>query len=432
MNLDAFLRPRKLLATYVAVSLAGIAYASPARAVSDEDWEEFGDAMQFVLPLTGLGLTAAYKDKEGAKQWAWSGLTSLGTTTVLKGVYGKIRPNASDSRTSFPSGHTTAAFFGASFMDMRYGRGWGIPAYALAALTAYSRVVTDNHHVDDTIMGASIALFSSWYWVTPQEGAVSLVPFQAGDAYGVSLRFEEGGQKDTLSHLEDDDRWRYAVIFGPASQNKNTVKAPTATGTQFDLTTFQETNDPTTTANAIIERYYGRHLGIFSILPYEARDNGFVSQPTLFNNTTFLPGEELRSEYRLTDVRLQYYYDLMPSSPIILEAGASVSYQHTTVELATTSGTKADKVSSDVWIPLVNASLGYQFTPRLSVTADLTGLSLSDQKQLDANISIGYRVNKYWDAGIGYGIYEHETETSELSNKIEYDVVMMYVGYSFY
>ena len=432
MVLETLLQPRKILASYVALSLVGMGYAGSVQAVSDEDWEEFGDAMQFVLPLAGLGLTAGYKDKEGAKQWAWSGLTSLGTTTVLKGVYQKIRPNASSSKTSFPSGHTTAAFFGASFIDMRYGKWWGIPAYALAGLTAYSRVVTDNHHVDDTIMGASIAMFSSWYWVTPRDGAVSLVPFQQNDAYGVSLRFEGGGKTDVISGLDENDRWRYAIIFGPASQDKNKVTAPTATGTQFDLANFQGTNDPTTTANAIIERYFGRHLALFSVLPYEARDFGDFSQPTLFANTTFLPGEEIRSSYRLTDVRLQYYYDLLPSSPVILQAGAGLSYQHTTVEMATTDGAKADKATSDVWIPLINAALGYQCSQRISLTADLTGLSIGDQKQLDANISLGYRVNKYWDTGIGYGIYDHETDTNELKNKIKYNVLMLYVGYSFY
>ena len=117
---------------------------------------------------------------------------------------------------------------------------------------------------------------------------------------------------------------------------------------------------------------------------------------------------------------------------MIFQAGAGLSDQHTTVELATTSGTKADKATSDVWIPLINAALGYQFTQRVSLTADLTGLSIGDQKQLDANISLGYRVNKYWDTGIGYGIYDHETETSELKNKIKYNVLMLYVGYSFY
>jgi hypothetical protein len=402
------------------------------QAVNEESLEEFGDAMQFVLPGIGLGLTAYYGDKEGAKQWGWSGLTAVGTTTVMKGIYQKIRPNASESATSFPSGHTTAVFWGASFLDQRYGKWWGIPAYTAAGITAYSRIISDNHHVDDTVMGASIALMSSWYWVTPHEGAVSLIPFQANDAYGVSFHINEGGKQGDYSGLSDDDRWRYSITFGPAAQQKNEVTSPAGTGTRFDLNHFKETNDPTTTANAVIERFKGRHLTLFSIEPFEARDDGQFSQTTLFNDTLFSPGVDMRSAYRLTDIRLQYYYDLLPSSKIILQAGGGLSYQHTTVEMSTADGVTSDKASSDIWIPLVNASLGYQFNPRLSVMAELSGLSLSDQEQLDANLSMGYRLNKYWDAGIGFGIYDHETETDELKNAIKYNVLMTYVGYSFY
>ena len=416
----------------VIILFASMCCLNSVQAVNDEELENFGDVMQLALPAIGLGATWIYDDFDGTKQWAWSGLTSIGTTTVLKGVYQKIRPNMSTSATSFPSGHTTAAFWGASFLDMRYGKWWGIPAYTAAGITAYSRVISDNHHVDDTLMGASIAMFSSWYWVTPYEGAVSLVPFQSGDAVGVSLNFKEGGKKDTYSGLDDDDRWRYSIIFGPAWQQKNQVISPSATGTQFDLNDFQETNDPTSTANANIEWHKGRHLLLFSVEPFEARDTGQFSQPTLFNNTTFLPGEEINSQYRLADFRVQYYYDLLPSSPIILELGGGLSFQHTVVEIATSDGIKSDKATGDVWIPLLNATLGYEFNPRLSLIANLGGLSLSDQKQLDASISLGYRLNKYWDAGIGVIMYDHDIETDELKNSIEYDGLMTYVGYSFY
>ena len=100
--------------------------------------------------------------------------------------------------------------------------------------------------------------------------------------------------------------------------------------------------------------------------------------------------------------------------------------------MSTADGITSDKASSDIWMPLVNASLGYQFNPRLSVMAELSGLSLSNQKQLDANLSMGYRLNKYWDAGIGFGLYDHETESDELKSAIKYNVLMTYVGYSFY
>jgi hypothetical protein len=140
MTVNALLSLRKQLLPAL-VSLVGMLCISPVQAVDDEELENFGDVMQLALPAIGLGATWIYDDKEGAKQWFWSGLTSIGTTTVLKGVYGKLRPNGSTSATSFPSGHTTSAFWGASFLDMRYGKWWGIPAYTAAGITAYSRVI---------------------------------------------------------------------------------------------------------------------------------------------------------------------------------------------------------------------------------------------------------------------------------------------------
>ena len=92
---------------------------NPVQAVNNESLENFGDIAQIALPVIGLGATWGYSDKEGAKQWLWTGVTSVGTTTVLKEVYEKVRPNAAQSATSFPSGHTTGAFFGAAFLDQR-------------------------------------------------------------------------------------------------------------------------------------------------------------------------------------------------------------------------------------------------------------------------------------------------------------------------
>ena len=393
--------------------------------------EEFGDYAQFVLPAIGLGATAIYGDGEGAKQWAYTGVTAVGTTTILKGVYGKVRPNTS-SRTSFPSGHTTGAFFGAGFLDQRYGKWWGIPAYAAATVTAYSRLDSDHHFVDDTVMGASVGLMSSWLWTTPHESAVSLIPFQIDDGGGLLISFTGDDKPDDYSGLNVNDRWRYAIIFGPAWQQTNKITSPVGTGTEFDLDGFDGTTDPVTTANALIERYAGRHLFQFSFASFEARDVGQFSQPTLFNSTTYLPGEKIVSGYRLTDLRLQYYYDLLPDSKVILLAGGGLSYQHLVVDMATTAGTKSETAKSDILIPLVNAALGYQFNPRFSVAAELSGLSLSNQKQLDANISLQYRLNKKWDAGVGYGIYKHDTESGGLKNIVEYDMLMTFVGFSWY
>ena len=209
-------------------------------------------------------------------------------------------------------------------------------------------------------------------------------------------------------------------------------RAEKTVGTEFDLANFDGLTDPVTTAFPIIERYTGRHLFHFEVSPFEARDTGRFAQPTRFNNTIYVPGEEIISSYRLTDWRLQYSYDLLPDNKIILLAGMGLSYQHLVVELDTTAGTKREKAKSDILLPLVNASLGYQFNPRFSVTAELSGFSLSGQEQLDANISLMYRINKKWDAGVGYGIYNHDTESGGLRNEVEYNMLMMFVGFSWY
>ena len=114
MNINNFLRSEGFKLAII-LFITSVYCARSSWAFNDEKLVKFGDAMQFVLPGIGLGLTAYHGDKEGAKQWAWSGLTSIGTTMVMKGIYSKVRPNGSDSHLSFLSGYTTAVFWGASF-----------------------------------------------------------------------------------------------------------------------------------------------------------------------------------------------------------------------------------------------------------------------------------------------------------------------------
>ena len=53
---------------------------------------------------------------------------------------------------SFPSGHTTASFEGATVIACRH-RKWGIPACILAALIAFSRMYLYVHYPTDILVG---------------------------------------------------------------------------------------------------------------------------------------------------------------------------------------------------------------------------------------------------------------------------------------
>jgi hypothetical protein len=176
-------------------SLVCLSSATPQRAQAsdpDSDLESFGDGMQIALPATGAAVALFKKDKEGLKMWGKSLLTQIGTIGIIKLTVDKTRP--STGRHSYPSGHTAAAFMGASFLQRRYGWWYGVPAYGLAGVVGYSRMHADAHDLWDVAGGAAIGIFSTYIWTTPYrvgDTAVSITPAMGEDYYGLDFRLTE-------------------------------------------------------------------------------------------------------------------------------------------------------------------------------------------------------------------------------------------------
>lgn len=123
--------------------------------------ETIGDVALYTSPLVVLGAAILEKDKEGLYMYAKGFALNAATTLVLKEITKKERPNGEDFK-SFPSGHTSATFQAASYLQKRYGWNYGIPAYVLASYTAYSRVHADKHFVEDVLAGAALGVVSSY------------------------------------------------------------------------------------------------------------------------------------------------------------------------------------------------------------------------------------------------------------------------------
>ena len=153
----------------------------------DSTVREAGDVIQIVLPVTALASTFIAKDRQGT----WQLLKSFGfgfvSVHALKQANDKLRPDASNPR-SFPSGHTFAAFSGASFIHTRYGAKVGIPALVAAGFVGYSRIDGQKHFLDDVIAGASITLLWNWRFVDRFDERISIEPMLMPDGYGVMMR----------------------------------------------------------------------------------------------------------------------------------------------------------------------------------------------------------------------------------------------------
>ena len=103
-------------------------------------------------------------------------------TTTLKYTVQRRRPNG--GRYSFPSGHTSTTFATAAVLENHYGLKVGIPAYALGAYVAASRLHDRKHFASDTLMGAGIGLVAGRVTRHSANGRVSaaIVPLGRGVA----------------------------------------------------------------------------------------------------------------------------------------------------------------------------------------------------------------------------------------------------------
>tara|TARA_R110002050_G_scaffold76530_1_gene163507 strand:- start:1722 stop:2297 length:576 start_codon:yes stop_codon:yes gene_type:complete len=149
--------------------------------------ETTGDVLLFTLPATALTTSLIIKDYEGTWQFAKSALLNQAVTIGLKYATGKSRPNNNGER-AFPSGHTSTTFQSAAFIQKRYGWKYGIPAYALAGFTGYSRINAQKHDGWDVLAGAVIGIGSSYLFTTPYQKEHMELTF-ASDADSISIGF---------------------------------------------------------------------------------------------------------------------------------------------------------------------------------------------------------------------------------------------------
>jgi membrane-associated phospholipid phosphatase len=83
-------------------------------------------------------------------------------TKILKNTVQKTRPDNLSNK-SFPSGHSSSAFIGATFLSMQFGPVVAIPVLGLASAVAISRVYCERHTILDIVFGSLIGIISALY-----------------------------------------------------------------------------------------------------------------------------------------------------------------------------------------------------------------------------------------------------------------------------
>ncbi len=157
-------------------------------AYADDKYVSAGDKLQIAVPVAALVISLTKGDFTGAGEMAEGAFWTAAETHALKAIVNENRPNHMDNN-SFPSGHSSAAFQGATFLQMRYGLKYGLPAYAAASFVGYSRVRGKYHYWHDVAAGAILA-YSTQYVITEMGynmTSLMISPMICDDSFGLQV-----------------------------------------------------------------------------------------------------------------------------------------------------------------------------------------------------------------------------------------------------
>ena len=146
-------------------ALAALLLAGGAEAAHADSLTTSGQAVAIALPLVAGGISLYQDDRVGLAQLTVDTVATVGTAFALKHIVHEERPNGSDNM-SFPSDTAALAFAPAQYLWDRYGWEYGVPAYAAAIFTGYTRVEAKEHHWYDVAASAGIAFGFSKIFTT--------------------------------------------------------------------------------------------------------------------------------------------------------------------------------------------------------------------------------------------------------------------------
>lgn len=321
-------------------------------------------------------------------------------------------------------------------MGTRYGPWIGVPAYAAAAFTAYSRVWADAHFANDVVAGFGLAVLTNMALVNPQDETIRVTPAILGDDVP-GIRFNildpdeqrEGSvARQRRKYADFEPQFRLRLDTGLAYLRENSIQSPKGAGTEFDLDDFRKNDDPTVVAVANVDYFINRNHSITAAFtPFESRDTGQFATPVNFGGVIFPANSETSSSYRVNELRGIYNYTFDTGSKWEFSLGGGAHFQTTDIKLRENSTGKESVVEESFIIPVLHANIGYRLGHGFTLKADFEGITLPDDTLVELTAAVKYDITPRWETELYVGYASRDFETSELKNKYEYELV----GFSF-
>jgi hypothetical protein len=193
-----------------------------------------------------------------------------------------------------------------------------------------------------------------------------------------------------------------------------------ADGTLFHAGELGEQRVLATLTRAGVELRFGEHHGIELLyVPVRLDTTARLTQPLVFKDTRFDPGDVLDYRYVFDGYRLSYFYRLVDSGPIRFDLGGAFQIRSATVELGDVAGTRLASESNIGPVFALAVRLRYRLGQDVFAELEATGFSTFGRigstkgSILDAQLAVGTRFGRGMEAFAGLRLYGGGADTRE-------------------
>ena len=213
---------------------------------------------------------------------------------------------------------------------------------------------------------------------------------------------------------QTEERFEVGLEAGLLWQNRNDVRVPNATGTQFSLPDVIG-NGPygvfRAEADLKINEKHGFRL-VFA--PLQVTDTGTLPTEVSFAGETFLPNVDTEANYKFSSYRITYRYQFYDGATWRWRVGATGFIRDARIALSQ-DGRFAEDTDLG-FVPLIYLQGMARIGRDWRFLFDFDGLAASQGRAFDITAQLGYSVSEKVGVGFGYRAIEGGADVDQVYN----------------
>lgn len=225
----------------------------------------------------------------------------------------------------------------------------------------------------------------------------------------------------------DNSKWQFDLAVGAAWQNRNDVRIPGNTGTQFSLKDLVGSGPYPSIRFEGFYNIKGPHGLRLMLAPFEYTETGTLPYDVFFVDKTFTAGVSTEAKYKFNSYRLTYRYRFFNNNHWQWYVGGTLKVRD--AEIALTQGAQFANDTDVGVVPLLYLYGDYRLNNKWMFVFDMDGLASPQGRAFDLGLKLTYDISDQWYLGGSYRVLEGGADNDTVYNFAWFNYLLFSVGY---